>query len=586
MDEADVLGDRIAIMSQGQLRASGSSFFLKKKFGTGYKLIVVKEPACDANLILDVLQQFAPDAHIESDSQTEVIFVISENHLPLFHNIFKKLEDNSEKLKILSFGCNLTTLEEVFLKLGTEGSAAAHVEEHHETVINSNTTIVLNDLMSMRSVKGTKLILYQIQAMLLKKFFYTLRNYRAILYTALFSVFLIVLFMSVPTITLNSGASCEITIDAYDDTTTVIESDGSLNDLLNNYKSLLGGKNEIVAIPNENMQSFILRKSNESLTNVNRKFIIAATIKSSGIVAWFNGQPYHSLPLTLSMINRAILKSLAGNDHDIHVTNKPFIFSKSEDGNRARSDTGDIVTPLLVFFLLMTHWPSVFIGFYIKERESRAKLLQLISGANRFVYWLTSFLFDFLLYLIIICVLVGIVGAYQRTHLSTSAELGTILIILVFYGIATLPLIYAFSYLFAKHSTGESMVAVGGLFGEFNFNYSSIDIDNFNLSFSAALLYGVYAMCKYLLQNEAWKILAKVIYWVGLMIGPFALLDSLIIYGMSSLMVIVDPGGESLGILEDNIFSFLTLSIKLFVYSLIQLSYLHSKTAASTGISS
>ena len=33
MDEADVLGDRIAIMSQGVVKCCGSSLFLKKLFG-------------------------------------------------------------------------------------------------------------------------------------------------------------------------------------------------------------------------------------------------------------------------------------------------------------------------------------------------------------------------------------------------------------------------------------------------------------------------------------------------------------------------------------------------------------------------
>ena len=35
MDEADVLGDRIAIMSKGKLKCCGSSLFLKKKYGLG-----------------------------------------------------------------------------------------------------------------------------------------------------------------------------------------------------------------------------------------------------------------------------------------------------------------------------------------------------------------------------------------------------------------------------------------------------------------------------------------------------------------------------------------------------------------------
>ena len=43
MDEADLLGDRIAIISQGQMKCCGSSLFLKQKLGSGYYLTVVKK---------------------------------------------------------------------------------------------------------------------------------------------------------------------------------------------------------------------------------------------------------------------------------------------------------------------------------------------------------------------------------------------------------------------------------------------------------------------------------------------------------------------------------------------------------------
>jgi len=43
MDEADILGDRIAIISNGQLRCCGSSLFLKSTFGEGYHLMLVKK---------------------------------------------------------------------------------------------------------------------------------------------------------------------------------------------------------------------------------------------------------------------------------------------------------------------------------------------------------------------------------------------------------------------------------------------------------------------------------------------------------------------------------------------------------------
>ena len=48
MDEADILGDRIAIISDGQLKCCGSSLFLKNTFGEGYHLKLVKKEPFDS----------------------------------------------------------------------------------------------------------------------------------------------------------------------------------------------------------------------------------------------------------------------------------------------------------------------------------------------------------------------------------------------------------------------------------------------------------------------------------------------------------------------------------------------------------
>mmetsp|Transcript_38642 Transcript_38642/g.28519 ORF Transcript_38642/g.28519 Transcript_38642/m.28519 type:complete len:119 (+) Transcript_38642:190-546(+) len=42
MDEADILGDRIAIMARGQVKCCGSSLFLKNRFGVGFNLVIEK----------------------------------------------------------------------------------------------------------------------------------------------------------------------------------------------------------------------------------------------------------------------------------------------------------------------------------------------------------------------------------------------------------------------------------------------------------------------------------------------------------------------------------------------------------------
>lgn len=56
MDEADILGDRIAIMAKGKVSCCGSSIFLKNKFGVGYNLTIVKTSNNQNDSILPFLR--------------------------------------------------------------------------------------------------------------------------------------------------------------------------------------------------------------------------------------------------------------------------------------------------------------------------------------------------------------------------------------------------------------------------------------------------------------------------------------------------------------------------------------------------
>lgn len=64
MDEADLLGDRIAIMAGGQLQCCGTSFFLKKKYGAGYHLVMDKKQDCDINGVTDILRRHIPNIKV------------------------------------------------------------------------------------------------------------------------------------------------------------------------------------------------------------------------------------------------------------------------------------------------------------------------------------------------------------------------------------------------------------------------------------------------------------------------------------------------------------------------------------------
>ncbi|XP_023213814.1 ATP-binding cassette sub-family A member 3-like, partial [Centruroides sculpturatus] len=74
MEEADALGDRIAIMTEGSIKCFGSSVFLKKKFGTGYHLHVTKSDICQIDEITKRIKIHIPEANMVSNFNQELIY--------------------------------------------------------------------------------------------------------------------------------------------------------------------------------------------------------------------------------------------------------------------------------------------------------------------------------------------------------------------------------------------------------------------------------------------------------------------------------------------------------------------------------
>ena len=58
MDVADILGDRIAIMAEGRVVCTGSSLFLKKKYGVGYNLVISKKSKLPSPQIDDFVNSY------------------------------------------------------------------------------------------------------------------------------------------------------------------------------------------------------------------------------------------------------------------------------------------------------------------------------------------------------------------------------------------------------------------------------------------------------------------------------------------------------------------------------------------------
>lgn len=119
MDEADLLGDRIAIMANGRLKCVGSSMFLKTKFGIGYTLTLVKSSddglmTCELDadkFVTSRVEGAVPFSRAGSELSYQLPFTAKH----LLGVLFRDLENSLERLGVRSYGVSVTSLEEVFL---------------------------------------------------------------------------------------------------------------------------------------------------------------------------------------------------------------------------------------------------------------------------------------------------------------------------------------------------------------------------------------------------------------------------------------------------------------------------------------
>ena len=134
MEEADALGDKVAILSRGSLRAVGSSLFLKRRFGAGYQVTLTAKADNVAKLRRLVARALPGADIIEGDAVASGSMTVGcpTALLPSLAPFLRVVERyamweqqrsaggaNGEPL-VLEWGISNTTLEEVFLRLVAE----------------------------------------------------------------------------------------------------------------------------------------------------------------------------------------------------------------------------------------------------------------------------------------------------------------------------------------------------------------------------------------------------------------------------------------------------------------------------------
>ncbi|XP_065364636.1 phospholipid-transporting ATPase ABCA3-like isoform X2 [Calliphora vicina] len=484
MDEADVLGDRIAIMCDGELKCHGTSFFLKKKYGSGYRLICVKREGCNADEITGLLQSYIPGLQPEADIGAELSYQLPDNYSSKFEEMFGSLEEQSDELKLNGYGIGITSLEEVFMKVGAE-NANDGSRKQASAIMNGGSGYPDDDVESITSeglftenshlLKGVNLLTNQWTAMMLKKFLYTYRNKLLFLIQNIMPIFFVTVTVL---ITRTQGTFSELqpmtmSLTQYPLAVTVLETaanvapDSLSYQIADKYKSIAssyGSDYEFLETGEKNFSKYILDLGKEIQVRINSRYLAAATIGTKNITAWLNNQPLHTAPLTVNLVHNAMIKALKNDSYQITVTNAPLPYTT--ETRLTQLNTGNnlgtqLSTNLCFCFCFVS---AFYILFLIKERETRSKLLQFVGGVKVWTFWLSQLLWDILTFALTAIIVICTIACWQEQGFSSFGDLGRYFVVIILFGCSVLPFTYLISFYFTEPATGFARISIINIF--------------------------------------------------------------------------------------------------------------------------
>ncbi|XP_070340896.1 phospholipid-transporting ATPase ABCA3-like isoform X4 [Equus asinus] len=469
MDEAEILGDRIAIMVKGTLQCCGSSVFLKQIYGAGYHIVLEREPHCDVEKVSAMIQSHIPDATLENCTGAELSFILPKEYAHRFEALFNDLEKTQKQLGIASFGASITTMEEVFLKahkladsekdiqpikypslksqkLTQDMKWNVNMSSNYERPVFSR----LNEIATIKFNTGFPLYCQQFRSMFIKRALFSWRNWKLILLQT--TVILIVTTYLLLTTKLQYELPArEMDLSQYGRTIVPYSISGNSElamNLTKNLKIFLNAKNQELREVQGNIVNYILE--NKECHDFS---IIALSIEveknETIFTILFNNEAYHSAATSLAVLDNILFMSLSGPNASIEVYNKPqppHIY-----GSNVVPTSGSQIVLCLAFGMAVV--VSSFCLQTVTERTTNAKHIQFVSGVYILTYWLSALLWDLICFSISCCLLLGVFKYCGIDAFVADYHFLDTMMIFMLYGWSVVPLMYLGSFLFSSSTT-------------------------------------------------------------------------------------------------------------------------------------
>uniref|UniRef100_A0A672IQE2 ABC transporter domain-containing protein n=1 Tax=Salarias fasciatus TaxID=181472 RepID=A0A672IQE2_SALFA len=497
MDEADLLGDRIAIMAGGELQCCGSPLFLKNKYGQIVSLSL-KDALCNVSEISRLVHLYVPNATLESSAGAELSYILPKESTSKFELLFAELEMNRDELGIASYGASVTTMEEVFLRVGKLVDSSLDIQAiqlpalqyQHErrshdwttddassisgltdvTDFTDSGTLISEDCSNIKMNTGVRLHMQQFYAMFLKRALYSWRNWKVMvaqfLVPLVFTVVALVVARTLPDH--QNAPQLRLALSRYGHTRVPValppEAGPLCAALAKTYDSQLSAQlGQLVNITD--FTDYILTQAEEEGGSFNERCVVGAAFRGSSrqykeATAYFNNEGYHTPATALMMVDNALFKLVAGPNASIETGNYPMPRNLSE---AARSQLSEGKTGFAIAINLMygmASLSSTFALLLVTESSIKSKHVQNVSGVYLSNFWFSALVWDLINFLLPCLLMLVVFKAFGVKAFVEDNHLVDVLLLLLLYGWAVVPLMYLLSFLFSTAATAYTRLTI------------------------------------------------------------------------------------------------------------------------------
>ena len=456
LDEAEYLGDRIGIMSNGHFICSGTSSYLKSKYPCGFNLNLLVDPEnfndSHKNELIEQLIQYEPNLEVKISSKGLLSINIQSNNKNI-KEIFNVIEDSKQKYFIEDYTVSSTSLEDVFLKLnhnisiGIDETDLKDNNNNKEVESLNIKDVVIEDFDFNLSAS----FLSQLKSHIKRGFFSIWRSKIYNFLEMLIGLFIIYIYVFMYSDTLVLLTQNELSLTSLLKNNDIFICKGN-KELLK--KSYVYKRNSDIELKTTNdiyiKEKFIEEIYNKALGNIGK----------AGICIRSQGEEYEiintEIPMQVpSYIMANIMFSMSAYLKQEYGINAAILTDiKIEKQSYMTGFGANIMEILIIFYLsfIFSFSVSLYLGSIIsekiKERVKNIKHILYLGGANIWSYWCGFFVVDIVKMLIFFSI-----GSISLYYFNGSASYIWLNSFISIYSILLFG--YCFSFLLQKEDSAQ-----------------------------------------------------------------------------------------------------------------------------------